>query len=195
MIQWEGRDAKSSAIGGPCYERQLYGTKPITMRHLKEILRLKHQHRLSVREIARSCNLPNSTVGDYLQRAQAADLGWPLAEGLSDQQIMERFLQSAPKPESPPGKPSPDWPALHEQLRRKGVTLQLLWQEYRQNFPEGYHYSRFCQPSAISQFCVKLFFQKKLPVLARSCPSLPVPARRFPAPAKFSKNMRYIRTR
>src|SRR3974390_3103517 len=101
------------------------------MRYVKDILRLKHQNQLSVREIAGSCGLPTSTVGDYLQRAEAAGLAWPLPDGLSDCELAERLLKTAAPPHPrEPGKPLPDWPAVHEQLRRKGVTLQLLWQEY-----------------------------------------------------------------
>ena len=116
------------------------------MRYVKDILRLKHQNQLSVREIAGSCGLPASTVGDYLQRAQAAGLTWPLPDGISDSELMERLIKSVTiATESSPAKWLPDWPALHAQLRRKGVTLQLLWQEYRQAHPEGYQRSQFCQ--------------------------------------------------
>jgi len=116
------------------------------MRYIKDILRLKHQNDLSVREIAGSCGLPASTVGDYLQRAQVAGLTWPLPEGISDSELMERLMKPASvAPESSPAKALPDWPALHEQLRRKGVTLQLLWQEYHQAHPQGYQRSQFCQ--------------------------------------------------
>lgn len=118
--------------------------KPITMRYVRDILRLKHQNQLSVREIAGSCGLPTSTVGDYLQRAQATGLSWPLPEAMSDPELMERLMKPAPA-EGSPGQPLPDWSAIHEQLRRKGVTLQLLWQEYRQAHPDGYQRSRFCQ--------------------------------------------------
>lgn len=120
--------------------------KPIAMRHVKDILRLKHQNHLSVREIAGSCGLPTSTVGDYLSRAEAAGLGWPLPEDLTQPQLMERLMGTEP-PAQPdaPAKPLPDWPAMHEQLRPKGVTLQLLWQEYRRDHPDGYRYSRFCE--------------------------------------------------
>ncbi len=120
--------------------------KPITMRYVRDILRLKHQNQLSVREIAGSCGLPTSTVGDYLQRAQAAGLSWPLPEGMSDPELAERLMKPATaSPDVSPGKSLPDWSVIHEQLRRKGVTLQLLWQEYRQTYPEGYQRSRFCQ--------------------------------------------------
>jgi len=124
--------------------------KPISMRQIKEILRLKHEHQLSVREIARSCGLPPSTVDDYLLRAQAAGLSWPLAEGLDEQQIQQRLLhptqtqpEASPPPEPP--RPLPDWPEVHKELGRRSVTLRLLWQEYRQRFPNGYGYTQFCE--------------------------------------------------
>jgi transposase len=116
------------------------------MRPIKDILRLKHQNALSVREIARSCGLPASTVGDYLQRATAAGLGWPLPEELSEEQLHEKLLKSpaGPVPQTPT-KGAPNWTQVHQELRRKGVTLQLLWHEYRQAEPAGYAYSRFCE--------------------------------------------------
>ena len=124
--------------------------KPVSMRQIKEILRLKHQHHLSVREIARSCGLPPSTVNDYLLRAQAAGLSWPLPEGLDDQQLQERLLrppqappEAAPPPEPP--RPLPDWAEVHKELGRRSVTLRLLWQEYRERFPNGYGYTQYCE--------------------------------------------------
>ena len=113
------------------------------MRHINEILRLKHQSQLSVREIARSCGLPTSTVGDYLKRAQGAQISWPLPADLTQEQLREKLLSSAAL--APVVKELPDWLVLRQELRRKGVTLQLLWQEYRQAHPEGYGYSRFCE--------------------------------------------------
>ena len=116
------------------------------MRHIKNILRLKNQNHLSLREIARSCGLPASTVGDYLQRAQAAGLDWPLPASLTDRELMTRLRLGGQDPSSDlPAKPAPDWPTIHGELRRPNVTLQLLWQEYRQAHPDGYRYSRFCE--------------------------------------------------
>lgn len=99
------------------------------MRSIKEVLRLRHEHHLSVRQIARSCGLPVSTVGDYLQRAARAQVPWPLPEDLDEVRLQEKLLTCAPA-EAPalpaPDRAVPDWAAVHEQLRRKGVTLQLL---------------------------------------------------------------------
>lgn len=118
--------------------------KLLSMRPIKDILRLKHQHGLSVREVARSCGLPASTVGDCLQRATAAGLGWLLPTELSEEQLQAKLLGGAPVPvTSPPTKAVPKWPHLREKLRRKGVTLQLLWQEYRQTEPTGYAYASY----------------------------------------------------
>ncbi len=117
----------------------------ITMRQIQEILRLKHQNRLSVREIARSCGLPTSTVGDYLKRAEAAGIGWPLPEGPSEKELLDRLLASPAAPGAAACLALPDWPSIHKELARKGVTLLLVWQEYRQAQPEGYGYSRFCE--------------------------------------------------
>ena len=116
--------------------------KKLTMRQIQEILRLKYQNQLSVREIARSCGLAVSTVGDYLKRAEAADLTWPLPEGMAEEQLAQRLFvvnQETPAQE----QPLPDWLYIHQELRRKSVTLQLLWEEYRQIHPKGYSYSRF----------------------------------------------------
>ena len=124
--------------------------KPVSMRQIKEVLRLKHAHQLSIREIARSCGLPSSTVNDYLVRAQAAGLSWPLPEGADDQQLQQQLLNALQQPPeaAPPAqtpRPLPDWPEVHKELGRRSVTLRLLWQEYRQRFPNGYAYTQFCE--------------------------------------------------
>jgi transposase len=116
----------------------------LTMRQIQEVLRLKHQNGLSIREIARSCGLPASTVGDYLKRAEAAGIGWPLPEGLSEKELLDLLIVQ-PVTETATCASLPDWPYIHEELGRKAVTLQLLWREYRQGQPEGYGYSRFCE--------------------------------------------------
>ena len=115
----------------------------LSMRHINEILRLKHQSQLSIREIARSCGLPASTVGDYLKRAEAAQLSWPVPAELTQEQLRQKLLSSAAL--TPAAKEMPDWQVLRHELGRKGVTLQLLWREYLQEHPTGYGYSRFCE--------------------------------------------------
>jgi transposase len=115
------------------------------MRCVREILRLKHDCGASDRAIARSTGLARSTVSEYVARAAAAGLGWPLPATLTNA-ALEALLFA--KTGSTPGvrrKAEPDWPSIHRELRRAGVTLMLLWQEYRAGAPEGYGYSRFCE--------------------------------------------------
>jgi len=125
-------------------ERHLMARTKLTMRQIQEILRLKHQNQLSIREIARSCGLPTSTVGDYLKRAEAAGISWPLPQGQSEKELLH-LLIAQPVAGTAGCPVLPDWPSIHKELGRKGVTLLLLWQEYRQSQPEGYGYSRFCE--------------------------------------------------
>jgi len=112
------------------------------MRNIKEILRLKWLNGVSARDIAKSCGIPRSTVGDCLHRATAAKLSWPLPEDMNDTRL-ERLLYPPKEPESGQ-RPLPDMSYVHQELKRKGVTLSLLWQEYKAQHPEGFQYSRFC---------------------------------------------------
>lgn len=116
----------------------------LSMRKIYEILRLKFDHGLSNRDVAQSVGVSRSTVADYLLRVQAAGLSWPLPEGLDDVGLEQRLFPSA-REEASRNRPTPDWPEVHRELRRKGVTLALLWQEYKERHPEGCQYSWFCQ--------------------------------------------------
>lgn len=114
------------------------------MRTLKEILRLKWSEKLSNRKIARSCHIGHSTVADYLYRARKAGLSWPLPEELDDIKL-EQLLFPPSESISRSERREPDWQEIHQELKRKGVTLFLLWQEYKEICPEGFQYSRFCE--------------------------------------------------
>ena len=116
----------------------------LSMRKIKEVLRLRHEHGLSHRAIAASCGVGITTAREYLQRARAAGLSWPLPEGM-DEGTLEGLLFAPVPPCAQGERGAPDWAAAHRELRQKGVTLQLLWQEYRAVFPEGYGYSRYCE--------------------------------------------------
>ena len=118
----------------------------LSMRKIKEVLRLKYDLGLKNRAIARSCSIPRSSVANYLNRVKAAGLGWPLPSEYDDAAL--ELLLFPPAVTQPERKPIdlPDFPAIHEELRRhKHLTLQLLWQEYKQDAPEGYQYSRYCE--------------------------------------------------
>lgn len=118
--------------------------KRLSMRKIKEVLRLKCECCLSHRQIAVSCKIGMGTVWEYLRRAQAAGLSWPLPDGLDDAKL-EALLFPALNAPPESGRPLPDWAEVHRELRRKGVTLLLLWEEYRALHPDGYGYSRFCE--------------------------------------------------
>jgi len=113
------------------------------MRKIREILRLRWGCGLSARQIARSLSVARSTVAEYLRRAGEAGLSWPLPEEL-DETAIERKLYPRLPSISGLERPLPDWEEVHRELRRKGVTLSLLWQEYKAQCPEGFQYSRFC---------------------------------------------------
>ena len=113
------------------------------MRKIRELLRLKYELGRSHREIATSLGIANSKVSDYVRRAVAAGLSWPLPEGLDDAALEAALFPALPPSRVP--RPEPDWQYVHRELQRhKGVTLQLLWLEYRAVHPNGYQYSRFC---------------------------------------------------
>ena len=113
------------------------------MRKIREILRLALGEGLSRRQVAAATGVPASTVADHLARARRAGLGWPLPDDLDDARLEARlFAPARRRHRSRP--PVPDWAAVHRELRRKGVTLQLLWLEYRERHPDGFGYSWFC---------------------------------------------------
>jgi transposase len=112
------------------------------MRYIREALRLFYEGGLSHRQVAVSLRIAATTVRRYLDRAEAAGLGWPLPDGLDDA-ALERALFPPIAPKTVP-RPAPDFGGVHRELRRKGVTVELLWMEYKQAYPDGYQYSRFC---------------------------------------------------
>jgi len=113
------------------------------MRRLRELLRLKSEAGLSHRAIAQACAVGLGTVTAYLQRATAAGLSWPLPDDLDDVALEARLFT---RPAVPPVRDRvvPEWPQLHQELKKPGVTLSLLWMEYRAQHPSGYAYSQFC---------------------------------------------------
>jgi transposase len=116
----------------------------LTVRKIKEVLRLKWECQISERSIARSCRISRSTVSEYLKRAEAAGLEWPLSEEITDNQLYERIFPRTIQL-NPKAAYVPDWQTVHLELRKKGVTLRLLWMEYLESYPQGYGYSQFCQ--------------------------------------------------
>jgi transposase len=113
------------------------------MRKIHDVLRL-HAGGLSKRRIAVSLNIGRTAVGDYINRATRAGVSWPLPEDQTESDL-EQLLFPPAVAVSADCRPPPDWPMLHRDLKRPGVTLSLLWEEYRAVHRDGYGYSRFCE--------------------------------------------------
>lgn len=121
------------------------------MRMIKEVLRLHHSCGLSNKQISKSLGCSRGAVSEYLHRAKAAGLSWPLPDELDDQEIEQRLFPSVEKARN---KPLPDFNYIHLEMKKKGVTLIQLWAEYREEHPDGYGQSHFCE--LYNQFRKKL---------------------------------------
>jgi len=119
----------------------------LSMRKIKEVLRLKYHCALSRRQIAQICQVSRSTVADYLYRAEKAGISWPLPEGLTDPELeLKLFPPHTATPFA--AKPLPDFDYLYQELKahkKFNLTLDLLWREYQEQYPDGYQYSQFCE--------------------------------------------------
>ncbi len=115
------------------------------MRKIKEVLRL-HSLGLAQRQIARSCSIGQSTVSEHLKAAEAARLGWPEVADWDEARLVAALLPRGPAPPTPDRQPPPDFASIHTEFQQhKHLTLQLLWEEYCGEHPDGYRYSRFCE--------------------------------------------------
>ncbi|MGA9032546.1 MAG: IS21 family transposase [Sulfuricaulis sp.] len=115
----------------------------ITMRNIKDVLRLKLDAKLSHQQIAAALGISKGVVTKYVGLAAAAGLDWPAVQGADEAALKRRLLVA---PERPRDHVQPDYGRLHHELRRKGMTLMLLWEEYRADHAD-------CQTYAYSQFC------------------------------------------
>ena len=116
----------------------------LTMRKIRDVLRLAFDHGLSQRQVARSASVGRATVAEYLRRFAEAGLTWPAAAALDEVELERKlFPPVAALPTGP--REEPDWSHVHRELKRPGVTLMLLWQEYKARHPEGFQYSWFCE--------------------------------------------------
>lgn len=115
----------------------------ISMRKISEIFRQRFELKLGYRAIAGSVGLSISTISDYIRRARVAELEWPFPSDLSEQALYDKLF--LPSPVKTKNRVLPDWEYIHKELRKKGVTLQLLWREYREQHANGLGYSQFCR--------------------------------------------------
>ncbi len=114
----------------------------LSMNKVSEILRQKFELNCSYREIASSLNISVGTVCGYLDKLKKANITWPLPEGITEKELQDKFF--IPTNSTSIAYVLPDWEYVHKELRKKGVTLQLLWQEYRKQHASGFSYSSFC---------------------------------------------------
>jgi len=119
----------------------------LSMRKIKEVLRLSYQLGLSDRQVAQSANVSRSTVKEYRVRAERAGMTWPVAENLTEEQLTERLFP--PKPlDASAHRALPDFDYIYRELKahkKFNLTLDLLWREYKEQHPDGYQYSQFCE--------------------------------------------------
>src|SRR5947209_3490085 len=114
----------------------------VSMRKIRDVLRLTHRIGLSRRQVGEATGVGKSSVADYVRRAEAAGITWPIPDDIDDAELERRLF---PTPDEAPKRAEPEWPKIHRELKRRGVTLVLLWQEYQAEHPGGYSYSRFCE--------------------------------------------------
>jgi transposase len=117
--------------------------RELTMRQLRYMLRLHHDG-VSARAIGRALGVARSTIQDNLRRAQASGIAWPLPAELTDDVLEQRLFARPGTQAGLRRRSEPDWQALARELKRPGVNLMVLWEEYRQSELDGYGYSRFC---------------------------------------------------
>jgi transposase len=115
-----------------------------SMRHVREILRLKLEGKVATREIARRIGVAPSTVRLTIERFQAEGLTWPLGEEVNAARLEAALYKNAGSKQGHRRHAEPDWAVIHRELKRKHVTLSILWDEYIAQHPDGYRYSRFC---------------------------------------------------
>lgn len=113
----------------------------IPMRTIKEVLRLKWSCGLNRQAISKSCGVAKSTIDEYTKRAKQAGLSWPLPDDLDDTALENLLYPPVIVLDSP--RPLPVWADIHRELARKSVTLMLLWDEYKAQYPDGFQYSHF----------------------------------------------------
>ena len=117
-----------------------------SMRHIKDVLRLRFHAGLSIRQIRASTGVSVGAIQKLLKEAERLEIAvWPLPKGLDDAEL-ERRLYPSSRPTQSRRFAQPDWRAAHLELKRKGMTKQLLWEEYCVANPErAYSYSQFCE--------------------------------------------------
>ncbi len=106
------------------------------MRKIREVLRLTHEIRLSVREVSEATGVGKTAVAEYVARARVIGITWPVPTEIDDAELERRLFVPVGHHDGTARK-LPDWAKVHEELKRRGVTLLLLWEEHRAECPDG----------------------------------------------------------
>jgi transposase len=114
------------------------------MRKIRDVLRLTHELGLSVRQVREATGVGKTAVSEYVSRAKVIGITWPIPPEISDAELERRLFTPAGFHDGP-ARAVPDWAKVHEELKRRGVTLMLLWEEHRAECADGHGYSRFCE--------------------------------------------------
>jgi transposase len=125
----------------------------MSMRKIRDALRLTHALGMSRRLVGEATGIGKTAVGEYVRRAAAAGLSWPIPEEIDDAELERRLFPPADTA-SGAARIEPDWSHIHAELKRRGVTLALLWQEHRAEHARGYAYSWFCERYSDWRKCV-----------------------------------------
>src|SRR5436190_10414705 len=140
----------------------------MSMRKIRDALRLTHALGMSRRLVGEATGIGKTAVGEYVRRAAAAGLTWPIPEGIDDAELERRLFPPADTA-SFTARSEPDWSHIHAELKRRGVTLALLWQEHRAEHARGYAYSWFCERYSDWRKCARRRCAKRiLPARSRS---------------------------
>jgi transposase len=123
------------------------------MRKIRDVLRLTYAMGMSRRLVGEATGIGKTAVGEYVRRAAVAGLSWPIPDEIDDAEL-ERWLFPLPDAASSTSRTEPDWSHNHAELKRRGVTLALLWQEYRAEHAQGYAYSWFCERYSDWRKCI-----------------------------------------
>jgi len=118
--------------------------KELSMRKVREILRLSLECHMGKREVARSCSVSPTTVKNYLSRIERLNLNYSQVTKMDDEEL-KRVLLNHKSSSKNNLRPQPNWDHIHLEMKKKGVTLQLLWQEYKAIYPDGYQSTQFCE--------------------------------------------------
>jgi transposase len=125
----------------------------LSMKKIRDVLRLTHAMGMSRRLVGEATGIGKTAVGEYVRRAAVAGLSWPIPDEIDDAELEQRLFPPTDAVSSA-ARNEPDWSHIHAELKRRGVTLALLWQEYRAEHAQGYAYSWFCERYSDWRKCI-----------------------------------------